>query len=207
MGPKGHGMNLAKLLKAWSLIASIRNRILNGVATLLGCGGRVSVDWHDLKIVRPDRISIGSNFSAGRSLWLESVEGQGRLIIGDDVNISDWVHIGCANRIEIKDGVLIGSKVLITDHSHGRVDARGIDEIEIRPNMRTVHSKGPVSIGRSAWIGDGVCVLANVNIGDDSIVGANSVVLTDIPSGTIWAGTPAKQIWPPTATPPSNGSR
>ncbi|MEP7098983.1 MAG: hypothetical protein ABI781_00645 [Burkholderiales bacterium] len=189
-------MRLAYLLKAWSSIGSVRNRILNACAARL-TSASVSVDWRDLKIVHPKSIEIGSGFSSGRALWLESVEGKGRLTIGANVNVSDNVHIGCFNRIEIGDGVLIGSKVLINDHSHGRIDRQdGIGESDKPPNLRAVHSKGPIKIGRSVWIGDGVCVLAGVTIGDGAIVGANSVVLGDIPPGTIWAGTPARQLWP-----------
>ena len=42
-----------------------------------------------------------------------------RLIIGDNVSLSEYVHIGCVNRIEIGDNVLMGSKIYITDHNHG----------------------------------------------------------------------------------------
>lgn len=187
--------SVANVLKIYSLLGSIRNRLLNTLASL-ACGRRVTVDWRDLKIIGPKGISIGKNFSAGRSLWIESVGGEGKIIIGDNVNLSDYVHIGCANSIEIKDGVLIGSNVLITDHSHGRIDQDGIHSLEIRPNLRSIHSKGATIIGRSVWIGDGVRVMAGVVIGDDSVVGANSVVVRDIPPATVWAGTPARQIWP-----------
>lgn len=190
------GLELASLLKAWSLLSSLRNRVLNAFAGMV-CGNRVAVDWHDLKIVHPRAIKIGRNFSAGRGLWLESVNGRGELVIGADVNFSDHVHIGCARRVEIGDGVLVGSKVLITDHAHGEVGAGTAEAlIDVPPNRRPIHSKGPVSIGRSVWLGDGVCVTAGVTIGNGAIVGANSVVVSDIPSATVWAGVPARQVWP-----------
>lgn len=191
-------MRLARLLKAWSLFGSVRNRILNGLASA-SSGARVAVDWRNLKISHPDAITIGANFSAGHSLWLESVEGQGKLVIGDNVNFSDSVHIGCARSVSIGDGVLFGSKVLITDHSHGEVGGSASAAVRaLPPNRRPIVSKGAVSIGRSVWLGDGVCVVAGVTIGDGAIVGANSVVVRDIPSDTVWAGVPARQVWPQT---------
>ena len=188
-------IGLARLLKLWSLPGSVRNRLLNSVASLAS-GARVSVDWRDLKIIHPGSITIGSNFSAGRSLWLESVEGKGKLLIGNDVNISDFVHIGCLNRVEISDGVLIGSKVLITDHAHGRTGSDGISMVDVLPNRRALHSKGTVLIGRRVWIGDGACIMPGVTIGDGAVIGANAIVVRDVPPATVWAGVPAAQVWP-----------
>ena len=49
-------------------------------------------------------------------------------------------------------------------------------------------------IGNNVWLGDKVTVLPGVKIGDNVIVGANSVVSKDIPDGVIAAGVPAKVI-------------
>jgi acetyltransferase-like isoleucine patch superfamily enzyme len=184
--------SVARVLKSWSLLSSVRNRVLNGLATA-ACGTKITIDWRNIKIFHPAHIRIGNRFSAGHSLWLESVEGRGRIDIGNDVNFSDFVHIGSAVSIRIEDGVLIGSKVLITDHSHG-----GVADVltDVCPNERAIVSKGPVVVCRSAWIGDGACILAGVTVGERAIVGANSVVSKDIPAGTVWAGAPARLIWP-----------
>lgn len=48
----------------------------------------------------------------------------------------------------------------------------------------------PVIVGRNTWIGYGVIVLPGVNIGDNTIIGAGSVVTKDIPSGVMAAGNP-----------------
>jgi acetyltransferase-like isoleucine patch superfamily enzyme len=44
------------------------------------------------------------------------------------------------------------------------------------------------------WLGNNVCVLPNVTIGDGAVVGANSVVTHDIPPYAIVAGIPAKIV-------------
>lgn len=174
----------------------MRNRILNLVARGL-TGRAVSVDWRDLKIIHPEGISIGPHFSAGRSLWLESVQGRGRIEIGAHVNVSDNVHIGAWARVRIDDGVLLGSRVLITDHAHGTSPRASDFDSSVAPNARPIHSRGPVHIGARAWLGDGVCVLAGVTIGESAIIGANAVVVCDVPAHTVWAGVPARQVWPP----------
>ena len=49
-------------------------------------------------------------------------------------------------------------------------------------------------IGRNVWIGDKVTILGGVTIGDNVIVGAESIVTHDIPSNSIAGGTPARVI-------------
>lgn len=55
-------------------------------------------------------------------------------------------------------------------------------------------SKGRVVIGDRVWIGDKVTILPDVEIGQGTIVGANSVVTKSIPEYCIVAGNPAKVI-------------
>ena len=52
----------------------------------------------------------------------------------------------------------------------------------------------PISIGSNVWIGFDVCVLSGVRIGNGAIIGARSVVMTDIPPYSIAAGNPARVI-------------
>ncbi|WP_083877093.1 hypothetical protein [Ideonella sp. B508-1] len=188
-------MTPARYLRVVSAIFAIRNKILNSIAKII-CRRTITVDYRGLRIYFPREINIGNNFSAGRGLWLESVNGKGRIEIGNNVNFSDDVHIGSANFIAIGSGVLMGSGVLVSDHSHGAPNTAGGNGWELPPNQREIISKGKIEIKDNVWLGNGVCVLANVSIGEGAIVGANSVVLSDIPPRTIWAGIPAHQIWP-----------
>ncbi|MBP3325767.1 MAG: sugar O-acetyltransferase [Coprococcus sp.] len=52
----------------------------------------------------------------------------------------------------------------------------------------------PVTIGKNCWIGSGVIILPGVTIGDDTVIGAGSVVARDIPSGVIALGNPCKVV-------------
>lgn len=173
----------------------IRDRLFNRVFSAL-CGAQVSLVWSGVKIIGPSRIRFGQRFMAGRGLWLQAIGDGAELIIGDDVNMSDWVHIGALKRVVIGNGCLLGSKVIVTDHSHGSVADIASGIAPLRPDSRALVSKGPVILEANVWLGDGVAVLPGVTIGRNAIVGANSVVTHDIPQYTVWAGAPAKQIWP-----------
>ncbi len=149
---------------------------------------------------------IGRNFSAADHLWLEAVtsyNGQPhtpQLILGDDITLSSNVHIACLHRIHIGDGLLAGSHVLISDHTHGFYSGPSQSDPDTRPAARPLHSSDEILIGRNVWLGDGVCVLAGAVIGDGAIIGANSVVRGHIPPATIAVGAPARPVrrWDPT---------
>ena len=52
----------------------------------------------------------------------------------------------------------------------------------------------PIHIGRNCWIGAGVCVMPGVTIGDNTVIGAGSVVTSDIPVNSVAYGTPCRVI-------------
>ena len=143
---------------------------------------------------------IGRNFSAGDSLWLEAVVDYAGerlspvLTIGDDVGLSDNVHITCINSVTIGSGTLIGSRVIVTDNSHGVYRGDGQSAPDTVPMQRKLHSPAAVVIGRNVWIGDGVAVLPGATIGDGAIIGANSVVTGMVPAGVIAVGSPARIV-------------
>lgn len=52
----------------------------------------------------------------------------------------------------------------------------------------------PITVGNDVWIGANVCVLPGVTIGDNCVIGAGSVVVKDIPSGSVAVGNPCRVI-------------
>ena len=144
-------------------------------------------------------ISIGPNFQAAEGLWLEAVTshaGQSftpRIVIGENVAVSRWSHIAATHHVEIGDGVLIGSRVIITDHNHGSYSGPYTSP-EIAPVLRVLECDKKTLIGRNVWLGDGVVVSPGSTIGEGSVIGANAVVTGVIPPFTIAAGIPAKPL-------------
>jgi acetyltransferase-like isoleucine patch superfamily enzyme len=98
-------------------------------------------------------------------------------------------HIG--ERIAIRNRVLLGSGVHITDHFHGNTD-QAVLRTPIA--LRALISKGPVNIGDNVWTGEGVTILPGVKIGPNAIVGANAVLSKDVPGNCIIGGVPARII-------------
>ena len=139
-------------------------------------------------------IEMGEDFSAGRGLWLEAIsryndeEFTPRIVIGNHVRISQFAHIAATHLIEIGDNVLIGSKVLITDHNHGQYSYSNHTSPLTIPTDRPLDRERSVLIGRNVWLGDGVVVTAGSSIGEGSVIGANSVVHGSIPACTVVAG-------------------
>ena len=151
----------------------------------------------DCIIKNPQYISIGEGFAAMYNLRIEAWDEyreqkfSPEIIIGNNVIVNTDVHIGCINKVVIGNGVLMASRIYISDHSHGHI---GESELVIPPTERKLFSKGPIIIKDNVWIGEGVCIMPGVTIGENSIIGANAVVTKDVPPNVVAAGIPAKII-------------
>lgn len=160
--------------------------------------GKNSQIGQNFSIINPDGISIGDNFSGGCDIALWSwnavnIKGDDcKLIIKNNVSITDRCIISAANRIEIGNGCLLGRDTFITDNSHGKNIT--LEELDISPHERDIYSKGTVIIGDNVWTGKNVCIMPNVKIGSGAIIGANSVVTHNIPPYSVAVGSPAKVI-------------
>jgi lipopolysaccharide O-acetyltransferase len=178
---------------AAALPRRVWNRLLNLVVSA-SMGQRVIIDWTDARILNPARIELQGRFQAGRGLWLQAIGERGRIEIGDGARLSDLVHIGAIGRLRIGRNVLIGSKVLIIDHSHGRGYREAPAELHIAPGDRALASRGDITIGDNVWLADNVIVLSGVTIGDNCVVGAHSLVRSDLPAHSVCAGNPARVL-------------
>ena len=114
-----------------------------------------------------------------------------RLILHDHVVVQAMCHIGCIDRVEIGEWSTMGARCYITDHTHGGTSR---EELLLPPRKRPLVSRGPVKIGKYVHLGEGVCVMPGVTIGDYSVIGAGAVVTRDIPPFSIAVGSPAKVI-------------
>lgn len=54
----------------------------------------------------------------------------------------------------------------------------------------------PIRIGRNCWLGAGVIVVPGVTVGDDTVIGAGSVVTKDIPANVVAVGNPCRVLRP-----------
>ena len=173
-----------------------RLRFLPTKLRLKQCG-RKTLFESSFEVEGSKYISVGSNVRTKSRFHIAAIEKHNNvafnpvIIIGDDVSINYDVHIAAINRIVIESGVLIASKVFITDHYHGDISE---DSIKTPPRQRILYSKGPVVIGKNAWIGENVSIMPGVSIGESAIIGANAVITRDVPAHSVAAGVPAKVI-------------
>ncbi len=89
--------------------------------------------------------------------------------------------------VYIGDSVMIGPNVTIATAGH-----------PIDPELRrkVAQFNIPVRIGNNVWIGAGAVILPGVTIGDDSVIGAGSIVTKDIPAGVVAVGNPCRVLRP-----------
>jgi acetyltransferase-like isoleucine patch superfamily enzyme len=142
-------------------------------------------------------IEIGKNLTTGFGCRIEAfpLEEDNKICIsiGKDVQINDYVHIGAVGSITIGDNVLMASKIYISDHNHGSYDELISDHPMSVPIDRKAICK-PVVIGNNVWLGESVCVLPGVTIGEGCVIGALSVVTKSVPPYSIAVGSPAKVV-------------
>ena len=110
-----------------------------------------------------------------------------QLIIGDNVNIGQNLHLTCAESIIIEDNVLCTARVTITDITHMT------DDLTVPVLEQNILTK-PVKICEGAFIGVNATILPGVTIGKHAVVGANAVVTRDVPDYTTVVGNPARVI-------------
>lgn len=106
------------------------------------------------------------------------------LQIGTNVYVAPWVLIDpvAAYLISIGDGSRLAPRVHVLAHDATSRDALGYTRL------------APVHIGSRVFLGADTLVLPGVTIGDDTVIGAGSLVSTDIPAGSLAIGRPARVI-------------
>lgn len=150
---------------------------------------------HPIDIRGKKYIKFGEKLTTGRYCRIEAMSNNNKksLKLGNDIQINDNVHITAFNSIIIEDNVLVASKVYISDTSHGKYNGDNQSLPEEIVEQRELYYK-KVHISKNVWLGESVSVLPGVFIGENSIIGANSVVTKDIPNNSIAVGSPAKVI-------------
>jgi maltose O-acetyltransferase len=142
--------------------------------------GRPSIRNHGRMIIG-SRVQLVSTIATLELVTLS----EGTLEIGERTLLNYGCSIAAADLVRIGARCLIGTHAIIMDN----------DFHCIEPERRLEWPKSrPIVIGDNVWIGARVIVLGGVHIGDDSCIGAGSLVVDDVPPRTLVAGVPARVI-------------
>jgi acetyltransferase-like isoleucine patch superfamily enzyme len=139
----------------------------------------------ELQIARRGRVEFGRFVWIGDGTKIRCHEGV--VEIGEKTVMGQECTISAYQRVRIGEQCVIADRAMFIDFDHGVV------EIE-RPIRQQGIYKRDVEVGSNVWIGYGACILRGVRVGDNSIVGTNSVVTRDVPANAVVAGIPARVI-------------
>ncbi len=156
------------------------------------CGkGTVFRGWCVINLRDKSMISIGKNCSFNSKFCtnpiglnhrcaISTMTPEACIEIGDAVGISSSTITSFAS-IKIDRNVRIGANCVISDGDFHLDDPR-------------VGHPSPIVIEKNVWLGYGVIVKKGVTIGENSVIGMNSIVTKDIPANSVAVGAPCKVI-------------
>jgi acetyltransferase-like isoleucine patch superfamily enzyme len=179
------------LQSVWALRRARRRAFSLLAAGGFASFGRGSVLETPVRLLGEERISLGVDVFVGAGCWFQTLPGGANGVaieIGDGVNIAGNCVISAVSRVRLGRKVLLARNVYISDHIHAYRDPttpvldQGVERVEA------------VEICDGAWIGQNVVVCPGVRVGRGAVVGANAVVVDDVPDHTLAVGVPARVV-------------
>jgi acetyltransferase-like isoleucine patch superfamily enzyme len=138
-----------------------------------------------LEIGRKATLHVGRWAWIGHGSKIRVHEGEVRIgaktVVGQECTISAFQHVSIGRECILAD------RVMLIDFDHG------VTEVDRPIRVQGIY-KRDVRVGHNVWIGYGACVLRGVSIGDNSIVGTNSVVTRQVAENSVVGGVPARVI-------------
>jgi len=128
-------------------------------------------------------MTVGDRVYLGADICLAVADG-GHISVGDDCSINAGTILSSRSSLVIGAGTRIGDHCSIRDSEH-RVATDALI-------LTSGFDVRPISIGANVWVGRLVTIMPGVTIGDGAVIGAHSLVNSDIPSGSLAFGTPVR---------------
>jgi acetyltransferase-like isoleucine patch superfamily enzyme len=138
-----------------------------------------------LEIGKHATLRIGRWAWVGHGCKIRVHEGEvsigAKTVIGQECTISAYQHVSIGRECILAD------RVMLIDFDHG------VTEVERPIRLQGIY-KRDVRVAHNVWIGYGACILRGVAVGENSIVGTNSVLTRDVPENAVVGGVPARLI-------------
>jgi acetyltransferase-like isoleucine patch superfamily enzyme len=139
----------------------------------------------ELQIARRGEVRFGRFVWIGDGTKIRCHEGAveigAKTVLGQECTISAY------QRVRVGEQCVIADRAMFIDFDHGVV------EVERPIRLQGIY-KRDVEVGSNVWIGYGACILRGVRIGDNSVIGTNSVVTKDVPANAVVGGVPARVL-------------
>lgn len=148
---------------------------------------RWPVHGNVLEAMQEGRLELGPQVLLEPGVWL-TCPGEARIRIGGGTFLNLGVQVAAVELVEIGRNCMFANGCFVTDGNHR------FDDPDKPVPWQGFSTKGPTRIGDDVWCGANVVVTSGVTIGERCVIGANSVVTTDLPPFSIAAGAPAKVL-------------
>jgi acetyltransferase-like isoleucine patch superfamily enzyme len=148
---------------------------------------RWPVHGNVLEALTEGRLEIGRHTLLEPHVWI-AAPGSARIRIGTGTFLNIGVMIASLKLVEIGDHCMFANGCFITDGNHR------FDDPSRPVPWQGFTTKGPTRIHDNVWCGVNVVISSGVTIGERCVIGANSVVTSDIPACSVAVGAPARVL-------------
>jgi len=148
---------------------------------------RWPVQGNVLEMLQEGRLELGPHVLLEPNVWLTAM-APARIRIGGGTFLNLGVQVAAVELVEIGEHCMFANGCFITDGNHR------FDDPDKPVPWQGFTSKGATRVGDNVWCGANVVITSGVTIGERCVIGANSVVTTDLPPRSIAAGAPAKVL-------------
>lgn len=148
---------------------------------------RWPVHGNVLEALREGRLEIGPQTLFEPGVWI-TAPGTARIRIGSGCFLNLGVMVAAVELVEIGDHCMFANGCFVSDANHR------FDDPETPVPWQGFETRGPTRIGDNVWCGVNVAIGGGVTVGERCVIGANSVVTSDLPPFSVAAGAPARVL-------------